>query len=253
MEIVIIGSGNAATVLGRQLKAAGHTIAEVCGRNRDAVTTLAKELGASSCFDMQQIKPNAGFYLVAIADNALNGIEKVLQLPGRLVAHTAGSVSKDVLKKVSDTYGVFYPLQSLRKEMAEAPPIPLFIDAGDETSRHKLHVLAASVSNMVTDAGDEQRRQLHLAAVLVNNFTNHLYVLAASYCARHQLDFKLLLPLMTETVNRLQEHSPREVQTGPAARNDVVTIQRHLDMLKDDPALRHLYEWMSEDIVSRQS
>lgn len=251
MEIVIIGTGNVATVLGRKLQAAGHVIVQVCGRTQQSTDELANLLKTSACYNFEDIDRKAGFYLVALADGALLQIDRSLKLPGKLVAHTAGAVSKDVLREVSADHGIFYPLQSLRKEMTEIPPIPIFIDAANQQAHGSLQAIARSISDTVSDAGDEQRLQLHLAAVLVNNFTNHLYLLAENYCIQHRLDFKHLLPLIKETACRLEHYTPEEVQTGPAVRNDTGTIQRHLDILKDDPALRELYKRMTESILLR--
>ncbi len=128
MDIVIIGTGNAATVLGRQFLRAGHRIVQVVGRHSEAAELLAGELDASTCTDWNAIHAGAGFYLIAVSDNALPGIQQRLRLPGRLVAHTAGSVSKEVLKEVSGRYGVLYPLQSLRKEITAVPEIPFLVD-----------------------------------------------------------------------------------------------------------------------------
>ena len=50
----------------------------------------------------------------------------------KLVLHTAGSVSKDVLKNISYNYGVLYPLQSLRKESHEIPEIPFLVDGNND-------------------------------------------------------------------------------------------------------------------------
>jgi len=251
MDIVIIGTGNAATVLGRQFRLAGHTILQVMGRQPEVTRSLAAELGADHCNSWNAINREAGFYLIAVSDNALPAIQQKLRLPGRLVAHTAGSVSKDVLKDVSDQYGVLYPLQSLRREIAVVPEIPFLVDGNDDSTKEKLRAIAATLSANVSEAGDLQRLQLHLAAVVVNNFTNHLYALAEDYCRQNGLPFHYLLPLIKETANRMEQFSPRQVQTGPAVRNDTITIGRHLDLLKDNAQLKAVYTLLTESIMMK--
>ena len=248
MDIVIIGTGNAATVLGIQLWRAGHTILQVWGRNAAAAIALAQELDAEACADWNVINPNAGFYLIAVSDNALPFIQQNLRLPGRLVAHTAGSVSKEVLKGVSGHYGVFYPLQSLRREITVVPEIPFLIDGNDEVAIEALRTIAGTISSQVSEAGDLQRLQLHLAAVVVNNFTNHLYALAEAWCRENNLPFHYLLPLIKETANRLEQFSPQQVQTGPAIRNDTDTIRRHLELLEKEHPLKEVYEMLTKSI-----
>jgi predicted short-subunit dehydrogenase-like oxidoreductase (DUF2520 family) len=249
MKIVIIGSGNTATVLGRKLNNAGHHILQVCGRNLDAASQLANIIGASAITSFETIRPDADIYIIALSDAAIPEIGKVLQFTNQLLVHTAGSVSIDVLENCSENYGVLYPFQTLRKEIEPMPEIPFFIDANNEESKQLLIQLASSISSRVQVVGDMARQQYHLCAVMVNNFSNFLYMLSEQYCNNHGLDFKNLLPLIEETAHRLQRFSPFEVQTGPAIRNDRDTIQKHLDLLEDTPRLKDIYALLSDHIV----
>lgn len=249
MNIVIIGSGNAAAVLGRKFKAAGHTILQVVSRNATAASALAYEWDTESANYMSLLNKNADVYIIAVSDDAIAQVVKALKLPGKVVAHTAGSVDKELLKEVTAHYGVFYPLQSLRKETTGLPDIPLFVEGSDEKATRVLESLARSVSfGQVAPAGSLDRVKLHIAAVVVSNFTNHLYTLAEAYCKKEGLDFRQLLPLIEETASRIRDISPAQSQTGPAIRQDEDTIQKHLDMLGDHPQLKNIYLLMTESI-----
>jgi predicted short-subunit dehydrogenase-like oxidoreductase (DUF2520 family) len=166
-----------------------------------------------------------------------------------VVVHTAASVSKDILKTVTDHYGVFYPLQSLHKEDSDLPETPIFFDGSDEMTRKKLEALANSISPQhVTQASDDARSKLHVAAVFVNNFTNHLYALAENYCRKEGIDFRELVPLIEETASRIKAISPSRSQTGPAVRNDEETMEKHLAILNSYPDLKKVYEFLSASI-----
>jgi predicted short-subunit dehydrogenase-like oxidoreductase (DUF2520 family) len=249
MDIVMIGSGNVASVLGRKFTAAGHKIVQIISRNAAAATELAYEWDTESSNYFSVINRNADVYIIAVSDGALQEIIHDLKLPGKVVAHTAGSVSKEVLKKVSDHYGVFYPLQSIRKEITRLPDIPIFFEGSDDITNFTLKNLAQSISfEQPVFAGREDRMKLHVAAVIVNNFTNHLYTLAEQYCKKEGIDFHQLLPLMEETVQRLKTNSPGDTLTGPAIRNDQPTIQKHLELLKEHPHLQKMYQLLTESI-----
>src|SRR5690349_20527770 len=171
MDIVIIGSGNVATVLGREFKAAGHTILQVYSRNASAASKIAYEIGSESTNYKSLINKNAALYIIAVADDAIDDVAKELRLPGKVVAHTAASVDKEVLKGVSDHYGVFYPLESLRKDRRDMPDMPIFFDGNDANAKQVLEKLAHSISaEKVVEAGDDARLKLHVAAVVVSNF-----------------------------------------------------------------------------------
>ncbi len=249
MDIVIIGSGNTAAVLGRKFRAAGHTILQVYSRNASAASELAYEWDIESANYKSLISQQADVYIIAVSDNAITEVADGLYLPEKVVAHTAASVPKDVLKQVTAHYGVFYPLQSLRKEMTELPDVPVFVDGSDAVAKEKLEALARSISpEKVTEGNDDDRLKLHVAAVVVNNFVNHLYALTEDYCKKEGLDFKQLLPIIEETSHKLLDLSPAEAQTGPAIRHDSETIQKHLALLENHPALKNVYRVLSASI-----
>ena len=252
MNIVIIGTGNTATVLGKKLRQAGHRIVQVFGRDASAASKLAYQFDTESTNYWSVIRKDADVYLIAVADEAINEVAKHVHVPGKVVAHTAASVKKDVLKNMSHHYGVFYPLQSLRKEMNQLPDIPVFIDASDEVAKKKLELLAQSISKEpVIIADDDKRLKTHVAAVIVSNFTNHLYKLAEDYCKKEGIDFKQLIPIIEETAQRLKTISPSKTQTGPASRHDELTIKQHLTLLEKYPQLKKIYQLMTESIQNR--
>ena len=248
MRVTLIGSGNVATVLGKKIMHSGHTIVQVHNPNIDHAKALAAELSADA---VSEIDDNADMYIVAVADDALQNISTWLKPLQGFVVHTAGSVSIDVLKNISANYGVLWPLQSIRKETANAPVLPVLIDANNSWNKMKLKGFAQSFADTVAEANDEQRRKLHLAAVVTNNFSNYIFSLTEKYCMNEGIDFKLMIPLLAETVSRMQDHSPAELQTGPAIRNDVTTIEKHKELLQEYPGLLEVYEFFTERITKR--
>jgi predicted short-subunit dehydrogenase-like oxidoreductase (DUF2520 family) len=249
MKIVIIGTGNVATAFGKLLLKAGHGIIQVFGRNEARAVELARALGAAPCSSWNHMDRSADLYLLAIADKAVYEMDQHLELSaGQLIVHTAGSVPKEVLQKISARYGVLYPLQSLRKELEVITEIPLLADANTEEALTEILVLARQMSSNVTMANDEQRLKLHLAATIVNNFTNHLYAESEKFCLKENIPFQLLFPLVAETARRLEVVSPGRVLTGPAIRRDQVTIDKHLALLENQPSLKKLYLLFTESI-----
>jgi len=249
MNIVLIGSGNVATIFGKLLKEAGHTVVEVVSRNDKHADGLAGTLQAHSNTNLKSVNKNADIYIIAVADNAVKEIAEGLGIKEKIVIHTSGAVSKDVLQNVSENYGVLYPLQSLRKEINYKPVIPLLIDASNPGTLQTIQLLAESISSKVAVADDEQRLKLHVSAVMAANFSNHLYTLTADYCSKENVPFDMLIPLIQETANRLNEFAPKDTQTGPAIRGDYTTIKKHLELLVDYPQLESLYESISKSIT----
>lgn len=248
MKTVIIGSGNVATVLGESIVAAGHAVLQVVGRDETRAAALARSLGCSYALGYADIEADADLYIAALSDTALESLGREaapgdrLALPGRFVVHTAGAIPANTLLPVTERFGVLYPLQSLRAAIRPFPPFPLLVDAARPGDLQPLEAFAQTLSSRVRRADDTTRLKLHVAATLVNNFTNYLYTLAAGYCREEELDFSMLLPLIHETADRLERHSPGDVQTGPAARGDRKTIERHLSLIDNDKEIKALYE-----------
>jgi len=252
MQIVIIGTGNTATVFGRLFLQKGHHIVQVYGRDILKAEVLAERLKAKPVADLSSLTKNADLYLVAVSDKAVAEIAAQLDINDQLIVHTTASLSKHVLKEVSKRYGVLYPLQSLRKEMKIATPIPLLVDGNKEGTIVEIENIAKELSSTVIRADDETRVKMHVAAVFSCNFTNYMYLQSAAFCEKESLDFSLLQPLIEETANRLREFHPSEVFTGPAVRGDMETINKHLSLLEAYPELYNIYQTITKKIKKDQ-
>ena len=237
-----------ATVIGGKIASAGHTIIQVVARREAAAAVLAREWGCGYTTEWGKIDGEAELYIVCLSDKAIPEVNATLRLPGRLVVHTAGAVPGSALAAVSNRCGVIYPLQSLRSEIRPFPEFPLLIDAQTPADLHLLETFARTIARQVQRAGDEYRLKCHVAAVVVNNFSNYLYTAADDFCRREAVDFGLLLPIIRETAARLERYPPREVQTGPAIRGDAGTMKRHLEVLAGYPSIKSLYELFSAQI-----
>ena len=249
MKVVIVGTGNVATVLGKVIQTAGHKIMQVLGRNEHNAMVLANTFGCEFGHDITTAYKNADVYLFAISDNALHHLYQNVHLGNKLVVHTSGSVSKDVLNNISGNYGVIYPMQSLNKEVAELPKMPLLIDGNSAQTTTYVQKFAQTLSDNVIIANDEARLKFHIAAVIVSNFVNHLYALTYEFCATENIDFEKLMPLIHETTQRMKKLSPRDLQTGPAVREDIYTLGKHLQLLSAHSDLKYIYLKLTESIL----
>jgi predicted short-subunit dehydrogenase-like oxidoreductase (DUF2520 family) len=250
MQVVIIGSGNVATILGRLFIKQNHTVLQVMSRNAAHAETLANELGCAFADFNGKTNMDADLYIVCLVDHVLFDLNKSFNLGDKLIVHTAGSVSKDVLSNISSNYGVLYPFQSLRKENAVIPEMPILVDANTEEAIQKLEDFAKTLTTIVKRTSDEERVKLHVSGVVVSNFTNHLYTLAEDFCNKEGVDFSLLYPLIKETAQRVTQHSPQTMQTGPAIRNDVYTLDKHLKTLAAHPKLKYIYLKLTDSIIN---
>ena len=185
-------------------------------------------------------------YIIAISDDAISQFSKKLNLKNKLVVHTSGSVQLDDLN-CNANKGVFYPLQSISKhKKINFKKIPICLEAENKIDYSILEKVAKSISKKVFPINSEQRKKLHVAAVFVNNFTNHLYKIGNDICKVNNIDFEILKPLINETAHKIKKLTPSEAQTGPALRNDVKTLSNHLELLNKNQ--KEIYNVLTKSI-----
>lgn len=249
--IVFVGAGNLATNLAKALYRKGFRIVQIFSRTEESARSLALQVEADYTTDLKELTGDAKLYIVSLKDAAF--VELLPQIAeGKehaLLVHTAGSIPMSVWEGHAQRYGVFYPMQTFSKQReVKFDEIPFFIEAKTAEDVALLKAIAATLSDHVYEASSEQRKSLHLAAVFICNFTNHMYALAADLLEKYQLPFNVMLPLIDETARKVHELAPRDAQTGPAVRYDKNVIENHLAMLADLPALQEIYKLMSKSI-----
>lgn len=246
ISLVLIGSGNVAQHLITAFSESKDVaLVQVMARNPASLGHLVA--AANICSDYEQIK-EADVYLIAVTDNAIASVSSQLPFQNRLVVHTSGSMPMEVLD-AKNRRGVLYPLQTFTKNKAvNFKEIPICLESENLEDYNRLEQLARAISDVYQPISSEQRKALHVAAVFVCNFVNHLYGIGASICTENHLPFKLLQPLITETAHKIQTLSPTAAQTGPAKRNDTITINNHLTFLTDD-SQKELYKLLTKSII----
>jgi len=249
IAVTIIGSGNVAYQLAPALKNCGYFIENIVARNTKTGKALAKKVGAKYTNSISEIK-DAGIVIIAVKDDAIADVVKQLPpLKKAMVIHTSGATDIDVLSKFKHS-GVLWQVQTIQaRSKVDFKKVPLIIEANNSVSKKQLKQLANSLSNLVYELNSEQRRVLHLGAVFVNNFPNHLYVLVEELLKKHKLPFEIYAPLILSTAQNGIDN-PRQAQTGPANRNDKKTMSNHLALL-DDKTMKKIYKLLSESISSK--
>lgn len=244
LSIVLVGTGNLATHLHMAFSGTENIeIRQIYGRNPNALK-LFEGIVATTTFLSEII--DADVYILAVSDRAILEVSKALGHKKGLVCHTSGSVSINAIH--GKQKGVFYPLQTFTKgKSVDFSEIPICIEAENERDVSILVSLGKSISAKVYQVSSKQREKLHLSAVLVNNFPNHLFGLAEKICHENDIPFQWLWPLIEETIDKVKFLTPKEAQTGPAKRNDVITMQRHLSQL-ENPLQKKIYQLLSESI-----
>jgi predicted short-subunit dehydrogenase-like oxidoreductase (DUF2520 family) len=244
MKIAILGSGNVAYHLAKMFKEKNIPISQIFGRNEKDLQEISEQFEIP--FSTTELA-DAELYFIAVNDDAVAAISKNIKNQNSLVAHTSGSLPKEILegnyRKAS-----FYPLQTFSKsKMLQYSEIPFFVEAENEADSQILENLALKISEKVMKSDYEKRKYIHLTAVFACNFVNHLFARAKEISDSQQIPFHYFLPLIKETTSKIEKIEPKLAQTGPAIRNDEKILQLHEALITEEEHLK-IYQVMNESI-----
>jgi len=251
MNVAILGAGNIGWHISKAFIKAGHPVKQVWSRTPEKAVDIALEIGANSITDLSLIGDNIDLVVLAVSDDAIVDVASQLNLNNKQVlVHTSGSTSIAALERYAVNYGVIYPLQTFSKNVeVDFLKVPVCVEGSTVEIGELLLSLANDLSESAQKLNSEQRVLLHISAVFASNFTNHFYTIAQNILAESGLNFSMIRPLIEATANKALHESPFELQTGPARRNDQLTIEKHSSLLIDKLELKALYEMVSQNIV----
>ncbi len=248
-RVVIVGGGNLAESVAIALSQSSQLeLVQIYMRSPERCAELAALTSAPTATFTEPLA-EADIYLLAVSDGAIGSLSSSLNFPARaIVAHTAGSTPIEAIDEKLRR-AVFYPMQSFTKgRRVDFSEIPIFVEACDAETLTEVTALAHSLSRSVVELDSEHRRRLHLSAVFVCNFVNAMFIAGEELVGESSLPFEILKPLIRECCDKAcAVDSPRTVQTGPAARGDFATIERHAEMLNNQ-ALKEIYQNISKYI-----
>jgi predicted short-subunit dehydrogenase-like oxidoreductase (DUF2520 family) len=236
--LALVGPGRAGSTITAALWDRGWRVVAVAGRAPDAPSTRAAALRFDApAVAVEAAGVDADLVIVATPDAAIDEAATALApslRPGALVIHLSGARGLDALSAVSTRVGALHPLQTLPSTDAGRARLAgsWCAIAGDP----QVAELASTLGLRTVELDDEDRARYHAAACIASN---HLVALLDQVAAVAPVPLEAYLPLVRATVENVATLGPAAALTGPVARGDVETVQRHLDALTPDE--RDLY------------
>jgi len=253
-NIVVIGSGNVSYHMIRAFTLKEVNVLQILAHNEKTALKLSKIFSLPYIMDPARLIKEADLYILAVQDDRIRETALQLGLKEQLLVHTSGFTSIDVLNGASNRTGVIWPLQTLSFANAlDYSHIPFFLEGNSTEISEKLFQFTSLVSDKIMITDSPTRQKIHLAAVIASNLTNHLYAISASILERQDIPFNVLVPLISETAAKAGRQHPLLSQTGPAVRKDMRVIEKHLELLRDDPAFRDIYRLITDNIIHHHS
>jgi predicted short-subunit dehydrogenase-like oxidoreductase (DUF2520 family) len=250
-HISFAGAGKVASALCKEFYNSGYIIDLVVSESEKSCRLLAESCNAA--WSTNLVYPDStDVLIIAVPDQRIISVLNTLNCgPDTIVVHTGGSTGLDVFPDRIHRKGIFYPLQTFTKEREVSfKNLPFLLESADDSILQTIKSMAESLGGAVHYVDSEHRRMIHLAAVFICNFTNYMLTRGEEVAIKAGSSLELFKPLLAETITKALEAGPKNSQTGPASRNDLNTIEKHLELLSFSPELKQLYNEITQSIIS---
>ncbi len=243
LKIGFIGAGTTGTALAVRLSQKECPVAAVFSRTSSSAQKLAGLVpNCQVCHTAQELADAAELVFITTPDDVIAQVCAEVQWhKGQSVVHCSGAHSVDILdsaRKLGATVGSFHPLQTFAdvNQAIENLPGSTFALEAEEPLLSTLKDLTSLLNGnwVLLKPGDKVL--YHAAAVIACNYLVTLVKLALDlwqdFGTSQKEATRALLPLLKGTINNIDNIGLPNCLTGPVARGDLGTIERHLSVLE---------------------
>jgi len=242
MRLGIAGGGRAAWAFGSAWRRIGWPIAGVW--LRDESRSAIADLLETPRRDLAELADRSELLLLAVSDRAIEDVAERIPDTNAILFHASGS-----LTALGGGFSL-HPLQAL-------PPVGVPSDlAGallvfEGNHRDVAEAIAAAIGARFASIDPKQKALYHAAAVFGSNYVAAVLDIAERLMERAGVgDVRSDLVALAESgIRNWNGREGAERFTGPAARGDIATIERHLATLARDPQLASVYELLADYIA----
>jgi predicted short-subunit dehydrogenase-like oxidoreductase (DUF2520 family) len=246
----IIGAGRVGRALGRRLRELGWRIGAVVASSESSARKAVRSIGAgrAHAFLTRQVIA-AQVILITTPDHRVEEVAKELarigaeELRGKIVLHTSGALSSDVLDSVrrcGAAVGSMHPLQSFSG--VGVPPLDgkVFAIEGDAHAVRSARLIARALGAVPVHIEGSKKPLYHAAGSLAAGNVLALMeaatrLMSAAGMKRREA-VRALLPLTRQVLENFERLGPRAAWTGPLSRGDFGVVAAHTEAMKDVPA-----------------
>ena len=250
--ITIIGAGNVGSQLCGKLANCNFKIDGLIYSRNKPVEKLKKITNTFSFQEIDKISSHSDLYIIAVNDDQYQKVISTFPLKDKFIIHTSGSFESHKLEKITERWGCLYPLQTInKKKEIDWNGVNFFIEASKKNDLLKIKALCEKTGFRYHLADSKKREKLHIAAVLINNFTYHLLSSAKAFCEKNNIDYNYFQDLLFQSIKNVQDEDAFQLQTGPAKRKDLDLIKKQLELLKNEESLKEIYDLFSQQIIQK--
>jgi predicted short-subunit dehydrogenase-like oxidoreductase (DUF2520 family) len=258
--VSIVGGGRVGRALGRSLHELGWRVGGVTGRSISTARAAVRAIGAGQPLDAPTHQVlNSRVVLITTPDGAIESVAKNLaqlggsEWSGKVVLHTSGSLDSSVLQPLADlgaATGSMHPMQTFSNQNLPDLANCIFGIDGSPAALQVARKIIHQMGGVAVRLSGANKAAYHAAGsfacayVLALMETATRLLMTQGFKRRQAM--RALLPLTRQTLDNFERVGPLAAWTGPLARGDFSTIERHVKALADfQPAYLEAYKTLS--------
>jgi predicted short-subunit dehydrogenase-like oxidoreductase (DUF2520 family) len=243
VKVGFIGAGTVGSALAIRLSQEGYQVVAVSSLGNTSARQLAKVIGCLASENNQGVVDAADLVFITTPDDVIAAVTDELQWSNtQSVVHCSGADSTQSLepaRKVGAQVGVIHPLQTFAstKEAIENMAGSTFALEAEEPLLTILKRVANVLGGHWIELASKDKVIYHAAAVMACNYLVTLIKLATdlwqTFNIPPQEAIQAMLPLIRGTIHNIEKVGIPQCLTGPVARGDTGTINKHIEGLQN--------------------
>ena len=252
----ILGLGKVGTAVGYLLRSAGYRIVAVASRSAASLNKGIVYTGGEAFTNFSDAAARADCIFITTADDAIESVCREISKagsirPGNKVIHMSGAVGLNLLEAAHNAganIASIHPLQSFADVEGAIQNIPgstFSITTEDEIREWSVQ-LVRDLGGIPFFVSDIDKPLYHAAACIASNYLTTLIHMVEEIYQSLGLNsedaFRAIWPLVKGTIKNIEAKGTVQALTGPVARGDIGTIDKHIHALHSKlPALLPAY------------
>lgn len=259
MRIAFIGAGKAGISLGAYFYSRGLKISGYLSRSADSSLSAAELTSSTAFLDLPDLVASSQMIFISTPDAAIEKTWKRLvkcNINGKFICHISGSLSSGVFVGIEEIGAYGYSVHpmfafSSRDGNFEGLDKAFFTIEGSKDKLDEVRDIFRCLGNRTFIIDKSQKHLYHASNVMVSNLVTALLSIGAESferCGVPEGDaLQALMPLIKKNIDNIAKKGFTDSLTGPAERNDIETIMKHMNVLEKDE--RMIYSLLTKRLA----
>lgn len=253
--ITIVGAGSLAGALAVALNGAGYRVDEIVSRGRAASLRRARNLAAivgASAVALPRARLRAEIVWFCVPDGAIASAAKSLRdaadWRGKVTLHSSGALASDELAELRRRGAAIASVHPLMTFVPGSQPSVAgvsFAIEGDKKAVRAARAIVLDLGGLPFAIRKRHKEAYHAWGMFASPLLTALLAagerIAAAAGIPRNAARRRMLPILEQTLANYAALGASHSFSGPIARGDVKTVEKHLRVLREIPEARDIY------------